>query len=234
MSVVSLDRDVRINAPLVPGHADAGNGHQAVVDEICGLDWRHLSSAELTNVAWAYYFFSKQFCQSVDIARVLFPDDAALEALDAGERNTDNLSPYDGVVGPGEKVDHDEFMRRTLMLTPIEPERRRRLEIIGQSYFDTVYACDAYTRATSLATYEDGGLESVFTAVLQAPHWDTDLLKAFRHFLVGHVALDSDPDHGHGALCRHIAPTKEVVTLWRAFRDSLIASAPGLVPAAGK
>lgn len=234
MDILSLDRNVPHDAPIAPEHpGEIGTmNHQDVVNEICNLNWRALSADELTNVAWAYYFFSKQFCQNVGIARVLFPDDKRLEELDAGERNTDNLSPYPGVVGPGEKADHDEFMRRTLMLSPIDESRRRRLEVLGSTYFDTVYAIDAVTRAKSLATYEDGGLEAVFRSVLQAQHWNTDLLKAFRHFLVGHVALDSNPDTGHGALCRHIVPTKDVVQLWAAFRDILVGAAPSLT--AGK
>lgn len=230
MDLLSLDRNVSHDAPIAPEHAGeiATTNYQEVVDEICNLNWRALSADELTNIAWAYYFFSKQFCQNVGIARVLFPDDKRLEELDAGERNTDNLSPYPGVVDAGEKADHDEFMRRTLMLSPIEESRRRRLEVLGSAYFDTVYAIDAVTRAKSLATYEDGGLEAVFKSVLQAQHWDTALLKAFKHFLVGHVALDSNPETGHGALCRHIVPTQEVVQLWAAFRDILIAAAPSL------
>lgn len=230
MSTLSLDRDVTNDAPMAPIRLDqiGVETHQDVVNEICSLNWRSLSADELTDVAWAYYFFSKQFCQNVGIARVLFPDDQRLVELDAGERNTDNLSPFPGVVGPGEKADHDEYMRRTLMLSPIEESRRRRLEVIGNNYFDVVYSIDSVTRACSLATYEDGGLENVFKAVVQAQHWNTPLLQSFKHFLVGHIALDSNPETGHGSLCRHIAPTNDVVRLWAAFRDALVAAAPNL------
>ena len=49
-----------------------------VIDEICKLNWSALSRDELIDVAWAYYFFSVQFCENVGIARRLYPDDKRL------------------------------------------------------------------------------------------------------------------------------------------------------------
>lgn len=212
-----------------PNASDAHlTSHKDLVDEICSLDWEALGAAEMTDVAWMYYYFSVQFCETVGIARDLFPNDRMLEELDRGERNTDNLSPCAGVVGVGERVDHDEFMRRTLKLTPIDDARRLRLQNIGQEYLKTVRAMPDLVRVQSLASYEDGGLESVFRAILRARNWDGALLRAFKHFLVGHIELDSDPQHGHGALCRHLQPSEEVVEAWTAFRDGLVAAAPTL------
>lgn len=202
--------------------------YQQIVDGVCALNWEALDKEELTNIAWVYYYFSVQFCETVGIARRLYPDDKALEELDRGERNTDNLSPCPGVVAAGERVDHDEFMRRTLQLAPISDARRRRLTSIGETYLAKVRSVDDVTRTLSLASYEDGGLERVFRAILRAEDWDDPLLQAFRHFLVGHIMLDSDPDHGHGSLCRHLQPTDEILGVWLAFRDSLIAAAPSL------
>src|SRR5215472_4746666 len=89
--------------------------------------------------------------------------------LDHGERNTDNLSPWPGVAAAGEKMNHDEFMRRTLELTEIPGIGRIVLSDIGNKYLKTVRAIDPKIRALALATYEDGGLESVFQAILTAP-----------------------------------------------------------------
>src|ERR1700690_1972423 len=133
--------------------------HARVIDEICELNWSALSRDELVDVAWAYYFFSVQFCENVGIARRLHPDDKHLEELDRGERDTDNLSPCPGVVAAGERVDHDEFMRRALKLKAVDELRHRRLLTIGAAYLDKVRAADDATRALSLPTYEDGGLE---------------------------------------------------------------------------
>ncbi|QGM44893.1 hypothetical protein [Methylocystis heyeri] len=202
--------------------------YKKVVEDICDLNWVGLSHDDVTNVAWIYYYFSAQFCENVGIARGLYPDDERLEELDRGERNTDNLSPYPGVVEKGERVDHDEFMRRTLTLTTIDEARRRRLQAIGAAYLDKVRSIDDVSRASSLASYEDGGLEKVFRQVLLATHWEGDLLQAFHHFLEGHIALDSDPETGHGSLCRHMAPNRHVYELWAAFKDSLIEGVPGL------
>ena len=203
-------------------------GCEEVVENICQLNWSALTRDDLIDTAWIYYFFSVQFCENVGIARDLFPDDKRLEELDHGERNTDNLSPYPGVVTDGEKVDHDEFMRRTLQLTAIAAERRRRLEAIGEAYLEKVRAVDAMTRTMSLQSYEDGGLEKVFRTILSAPQWDGALLQAFRHFLEGHIKLDSDPDHPHGSLCRHLEPSARVRELWAAFRDALTEGVPAL------
>jgi hypothetical protein len=166
--------------------------YQREIDDICGLNWEALTRDDLTNVAWAYYYFSVQFRENLEITRALYPDDERLLELDRGERDTDNLSPWPGVAQPGEKMNHDEFMRRTLALTPVTEASRRKLEGLGQSYLDTVRAADDITRALSLATYEDGGLERVFQAFLTAPCWDGELLQAFKHFLTEHIRFDSD------------------------------------------
>jgi hypothetical protein len=198
------------------------------IRDICDLDWSRIDRAELTNVAWAYYHFSVQFRENLEVARDLYPHDGRLQELDRGERNTDNLSPWRGVAKPGEKIDHDEFMRRTLELTPIVESERRRLMEIGQRYLAAVRSLDRTSRALSIASYEDGGLESVFRSILEAPCWEGALLLAFKHFLVEHVRFDSDPNAGHGALCRHLTPDDRVLPFWTAFRSMLVEAAPRL------
>ena len=125
-------------------------------------------------------------------------------------------------------MNHDEFMRRTLELTTIEESSRQRLKSIGESYLARVRAMDDMSKAVSIASYEDGGLERVFSAILRAPHWDNPLLQAFKHFLTEHIRFDSDPDQGHGALCRHLTPTDRILPLWAAFRQILVEAAPAL------
>jgi hypothetical protein len=205
-----------------------GFEYQKVIDNICNLNWSHLAHTDLINVAWIYYYFSIQFRENLEVARSLYPSDDQLLELDRGERNTDNLSPWPGVAASGEKMNHDEFMRRTLALAPIEESRRRGLVAIGQSYLARTRAMDNMSKALSIASYEDGGLESVFQAILKAPHWDGPLLQAFKHFLTEHIKFDSDPEHGHGALCRHLPPNDKVLPLWTAFRQSLVEAAPRL------
>ena len=205
-----------------------GFEYEKVIDDICNLNWSGLTHADLINVAWIYYYFSIQFRENLEVARSLYPNDDQLLELDHGERNTDNLSPWPGVATSGEKMNHDEFMRRTLTLTPIEESRRRGLVVIGQSYLARTRAMDNMSKALSIASYEDGGLESVFRAILKAPHWDGPLLQAFKHFLTEHIRFDSDPEKGHGALCRHLPPNDKVLPLWTAFRQVLVEAAPGL------
>jgi hypothetical protein len=199
-----------------------------VIKDICDLRWGELSQDGLINVAWAYYYFSMHFKECMEVALRRYPDDASLQELDRGERNTDNLSPWPGVAGPGEKLDHAEFMRRTLTLTPIAEERRRVLEARGQSYLAKVRAVDEMVSVASLPSYEDGGLEAVFRSILKAQNWEGPLLEAFKHFLVGHVALDSDPAAGHGALCRHLTSDDRILPVWTAFRNILVEAAPEL------
>jgi hypothetical protein len=203
--------------------------YESVIDNICDLHWSRLTEADLINVAWIYYYFSIQFRENLEVARRLYPDDDRLLGLDHGERSTDNLSPWPGVAASGEKMNHDEFMRRTIELMPIEESRRLNLKAIGQSYLARMRAMDDISKALSIASYEDGGLEKVFRAILKAPHWNDALLQAFKHFLTEHIRFDSDPAQGHGALCRHLLPDDRVLPLWMAFKQILVEAAPVLM-----
>src|SRR5262249_6346116 len=195
---------------------------------ICEFNWNNLTEEDLINVAWVYYYFSVQFREGLEVARKLHPDDDRLRQLDQGERDTDNLSPWPGVAAIGERMNHDEFMRRTLALTTISESRRRDLADIGQAYLTEIRAMDDGSRASAIASYEDGGLERVCRAILKAPDWSNPLLKAFKHFLEEHIRFDSDPEQGHGALCRHLTPDDRVNALWVEFRKMLVRAAPRL------
>jgi hypothetical protein len=205
------------------------NGSEGAVNRICNLNWSRITQEELINVAWVYYYFSIQFRENLEVARSLYPTDDLLQRLDHGERYTDNLSPWPGVAKVGERMNHDEFMRRTLELATIAEDKRRDLEALGHSYLMKVRAVDGLTKAMSIASYEDGGLEKVFRAILNAPDWNTSLLQAFKHFLTEHIRFDSDPDQGHGALCRHLILNELVVPLWTAFEKMLVEAAPRLI-----
>ena len=125
-------------------------------------------------------------------------------------------------------MNHDEFMRRTLALSKISVRRQHALETLGEAYLNKTRAIDGNVRALALASYEDGGLECVFRAILTAPDWDNPLLGAFKHFLVEHIRFDSDPEQGHGALCRHLPPDDRVAPLWEEFKQIFVRAAPRL------
>jgi hypothetical protein len=199
-----------------------------VIDEICALPWSSLSSDDMVDVAWAYYFFSIQFREGLGEARRLYPADVSLQKIEAEECDTDNLSPWPRVAVIGERMNHDEFMRRTLALMPLAPSQVARHEAIGRRYLAETRALGSEIRAASLVSYEDGGLERVFKSMLTFTQWDSDLLRAFRHFLSEHVRFDSDTEQGHGALCRHLAFDDRVLPLWRSFQDLLLQAVPAL------
>jgi hypothetical protein len=199
-----------------------------VIAEICHFNWADLTEDQCVDAAWAYYFFSIQFRENLQTACSLFPDDANLKHLAREEYDTDNLSPWEGVASQGEKLDHDEFMRRSLLLSPISDSRRKEFESAGRRYLDKVRSFDDTTKALSIASYEDGGLEKVFRAMLRMPPSDNPGLQAFRHFLSEHIRFDSDPDAGHGALSRHLRPDDRILALWTAFRRMLVAFVPAL------
>jgi len=201
---------------------------EKLVTDICGLRWRDLASEDLVDVAWAYYNFSVQFRENLEIACELYPADLKLQRLKLEECDTDNLSPWPGVASVGEKTNHDEFMRRLLSLSHVDQHRRRRLEEIGQHYMSEVRQLDTVVRAASIASYEDGGLERVFGAILRAQSWDGPVLQGFRHFLTEHIRFDRDPERGHGALSRHLGLDDKILPLWRAFKYLLTESAPRL------
>jgi hypothetical protein len=192
------------------------------------LEWRQLTEEECIDVAWAYYFFSIQFRENLEIARNMFPADVKLQDLMREECNTDNLSPWPGVAASGEKMNHDEFMRRLLELSSVSDETRRHFHALGDRYLETVRKTDNLTRALSIASYEDGGLERVFRAMLLSPGSKNPLVAGFRHFLSEHIRFDSDPDQGHGALIRHLAPDDRILPLWSGFKQMLVEFAPNL------
>ena len=202
--------------------------YRAVVDEIAGFRWASLSRAELVRAAWAYYFFSVQFRESLEHACDLHPWDQQLQDLRDGECDTDNLSPFPGIAEPGERMNHDEYMHRVLALSGLPQSERVALDQLGQSYLAATRSLPDGVRALSIASYEDGGLEAVFTAILKAQDWAHPSLAAFRHFLLEHIRFDSDVDAGHGALCRHLVPDDRILPLWTAFRDLFAAAVPAL------
>lgn len=200
----------------------------AVIDEICRMRWEVLDSREVMQVAKAYYYFSIQFRENLEIACRLRPGDALLHKLTEGECNTDNLSPFPGICAEGEKLNHDEFMRRALAFQTIECDHA--LTLLGEAYLDRTRALGDLPRAASIASYEDGGLSRVFRAMLRARDWHGAGPVAFRFFLEEHIRFDTDDGEGHGALSRHLPVDDAILPLWTAFRDLLLAAAPRLEP----
>jgi len=198
-----------------------------IVANICAFDWPSLSRAELMDAAWAYYFFSVQFRENLLVARALFSDDEKLKALEAEECDTANLSPYPGVADEGEPLNHDEFMRRALGLVPLNSRRTVELRRHGAAYLEAVHRTDPMSRAMSIVSYERGGLERVFRAMLTARDWNNPALAAFRHFLIGHLRLD---DH-HGDLVSHLHADEKAAPLWQLFHDLLLSCVPRLADA---
>jgi hypothetical protein len=201
--------------------------YRSVIVEIGDLNWFALTRADLMAVCCAYYYFSVQFVEAVHIACELYPADRKLIELREGECDTDNLSPFFGIARVGEKMNHDEFMRRVVAISSLDRPERDRVDELGRSYLAEVHGMRPIVRAMSLSSYEDGGLETVFRAILSAPDWDEPSLGAFRHFLVEHIRLDSDSG-GHGSLCRHLVPDDRILPLWDAFRNLLVQTAPRL------
>jgi hypothetical protein len=199
-----------------------------IVAEICSLAWPRLTDHEALDVAVSYYFFSIQFRENLELACALFPQDLLLQRLKAEECDTDNLSPFPGVAALGERMNHDEFMRRALRLTPRTAAICDSLMEAGARYLTRVRAVDPAIRAASIRSYEDGGLESVFKAMLTQPKYDQPTLHAFRFFLSEHIRFDSDPA-GHGTLSRHLANDDDVAVLWWAFRELLVDVTPALL-----
>src|SRR5581483_3996455 len=207
-----------------------GFAFPAVIDEICRMRWEVLDAAEVMQVAKAYYYFSIQFRENLEIACRLRPGDALLQKLSAGECDTDNLSPYPGICTAGEKLNHDEFMRRALAFQTIDCDHA--LTLLGEAYLDRTRAMGDLPRAASIASYEDGGLSRVFGAMLRARDWHGAGPVAFRYLLEEHIRFDTDDDEGHGALSRHLTVDDAILPLWSAFRDLLLAAAPRLEPVA--
>lgn len=205
------------------------NNYQAVVDKISRMPWATVTADEMMLVLVAYWGFSVQFRESLHAARRLFPDDALLVELEKGECDTDNLSPWPEIATPGERMNHDEFMHRIIQRSVMPAADYQRAMDAVRSYLLFTRATPEDTQARSIASYECGGLEQVFTAILRAECWNESAsLQAFRHFLEKHISFDSDPDEGHGALIRHLQPDERTVLMWEAFHDLFTAAVPRL------
>ena len=207
--------------------ARGGFAFESVIKQICRMPWEKVSNHEVLKVAKAYYYFSIQFRENLAIACLLHPRDENLKKLYKEECHTDNLSPFPGITVIGEKVNHDEFVKRLLLLQSVPQEDI--LEEAGTTYLWKVRQMDDSIRARSIASYEDGGLSSVFTAMLRAPRWQGAGQEAFRFFLEEHIRFDTDADEGHGALSRHLKVDDDILPLWTEFKELLTIAAPILV-----
>src|ERR1700733_6380329 len=118
---------------------------EAIIDDISGMAWEDLTDFELLRVIKAYYYFSIQFRENLEIACRRYPEDVNLKALYLGECNTDNLSPWPEIVGNGGKINHDEFLRRLLGLQTIAYDND--LEEAGTSYLKEIRQTDNAIRA---------------------------------------------------------------------------------------
>jgi hypothetical protein len=199
---------------------------ESVISQICRMPWEKISNHEVLKIAKAYYYFSVQFRENLAIACLLNPRDANLRKLYREECHTDNLSPFPGITVVGERVNHDEFMERLLLLQSIQQEGI--IEEAGAIYLRKTRRIDDSIRARSIASYEDGGLSSVFTAILRAPRWQGAGQEAFRFFLEQHIRFDTDADEGHGALSRHLKVDDDVLPLWTGFKELLTIAVPSL------
>ena len=101
------------------------NRYHKIIDEIGNFNWRGLERDELLTACRAYYYFSRQFVEAVHTACDLYPSDQNLISLREGECDTDNLSPYPGIAEKGEKMNHDEFMRRVVEFCKLGSGRAR-------------------------------------------------------------------------------------------------------------
>src|ERR1700693_743096 len=205
---------------------------EQVIDDICDLSWESVSNEEVIFIAFMYYFFSIQFCENLELALAVYPDDLQLKLLYGEECETDNLSPWAGIAELGERMNHDEFVRRLLLLSP--NSEFERLRDVGELYLRRTRSIEPSVRAASIASYEDQGLSKVFEAMLRAPVWRGSGQAAFRHFLEKHIEFDSGTDQGHGALTRHLKPDDSILPLWVAFRDILVMAAPSLSKGKGR
>jgi hypothetical protein len=219
-----MDRKNSKSFQFVAYHPDLALQYFEVINRICEMAWSSLSERELVRVAWAYYYFSIQFRENLEIACQLHPNDVNLKRLHAEECNTANLSPWPGIATPDEKLNHDEFMARLLRLQPIDGIDD--IKAAGNRYLASTRAVDDLARAKSIGSYEDGGLSDVFSAFLQAPGWEGPTLQAFRHFLQKHVEFDSDNDAGHGVLAQTLSPDDTIAPLWELFEDILHSAIP--------
>ena len=121
-----------------------------VIEEISAFPWSSLSRDDMVDVAWAYHFFSIQFRECLVEARRLYPEDENLRKLEAEECDTDNLSPWPSVAAVGERLNHDEYMRRVLALMPCAAAKAEAFKAIGDRYLAATRSQPSAVLAASL------------------------------------------------------------------------------------
>ena len=81
--------------------------YRLIVEDIARLQWDILSQEELRAIACAYYYFSIQFREGLELACELNPwDERGSWNCARGEVDTDNLSPFPNIAVAGERMDH--------------------------------------------------------------------------------------------------------------------------------
>jgi len=147
--------------------ARGGFAFEGVINQICRMPWAKISNHEVLKIAKVYYYFSVQFRENLAIACLLYPRSENLQKLYREECHADNLSPFPGITAVGERINHDEFLKRLLLLQTVQQERM--LEKAGMTYLRQARQIDDSVRSRSIVSYEDGGLSSIFSAMLRAP-----------------------------------------------------------------
>jgi hypothetical protein len=203
--------------------------YEQIISEICEFGWPDFTEHDMICAARAYYFFSVQFRENLQLACELFPANKNLKLLKSEECDTDNLSPFPHISISGEKLNHDEFVRRLLELSPVTKSEHHYFNSVGDRYLNEIRDIDPMLRALSIASYEDGGIERVFTAILTAPEFTNSSLKAFRFFMREHIRFDTDLQQRHDILSKQLLPDDRVVPFWAAFKRLFIECVPRLL-----
>ena len=79
---------------------DRDGQFEDTIDAICGMAWERLDNDEVLQVAKAYYYFSIQFRENLEIACQLHPADAKLASLREGESPCSTRNAVRRFAGP--------------------------------------------------------------------------------------------------------------------------------------
>lgn len=184
--------------------------YKGCVEQIENLRWHELSQEMLEQLMLISQAAAVEFAEALRIALQLDPMNPDLQAMAAGELQTDNLKFADYHA----QGDHADFLAHFIQANAIEPSEATRVAI--SAYLTACRGLRDEVRAMSIFSREQE-LPGIFDRILDNSGLaTTPALQAFEYYLREHIALDST-DGGHGDLTRSLPINpEEVLAFWQA------------------
>ncbi len=180
-----------------------------IVRLIRELNWKDLSTSELECLMILSAYAAREFAESLRITLALHPESTEFRDMSVGELDTNNIQHEEY----SRTADHADFLWYFIEKYQVFQHHPEAITA-GESYLNRVRVLPREVRAMSIVSRERE-LPGIFEQVLKATDWSTPALRAFRHYLVEHIRLDS-MEGGHADLLSNFQVTNSVSSFYQA------------------